>query len=197
MSASETLDIMTEKNNGYLITSDVTKAGFSKTFLSEYVKKRNMERVAQGVYMSEGAWLDEMYIVRLRNSKAVFSHESALYIHGLMDSEPSSVTLTIPTGYNATHLRKQGYKVYTVPREILKMGQIEKENSFENKVFVYDIDRTICDVIKAKDDFEIQTFQTALKEYMRSKEKNLNNLMKYAEALKITSKVRTYTEVML
>ena len=81
--------------------------------------------------------------------------------------------------------------------DLLEMGRIEKETNFGNKVYVYDMDRTICDIIRYKDKLEIQTFQTALREYMRSKDKNIHNLMKYAEKMKISDKVRVYTEVML
>ena len=59
------------------------------------------------------------------------------------------------------------------------------------------MDRTICDIIRNKKHIEIQTFQTAMKEYMGSKEKNLNNLTKYAATLGIMEEVRMYTEVML
>ena len=76
--------ILPDINNGYLITADVVASGYSKTYLAEYVRQRNMERVAQGVYMSSDVWLDEMYIIHLRNKNAVFSHESALYMHNLI-----------------------------------------------------------------------------------------------------------------
>ena len=197
MTVIEKLDDMTERNNGYLTTADVVASGYSKTYLAEYVRQRNMERVAQGVYMSSDVWLDEMYIIHLRNKNAVFSHESALYMHNLIDSEPTAVMLTVPKGYNAKHLKERECRVYYVPTDIFEMGRVEKETNFGNKVYVYDMDRTICDIIRYKDKLEIQTFQTALREYMRSKDKNIHNLMKYAEKMKISDKVRVYTEIML
>ena len=147
--------------------------------------------------MSSDVWLDEMYIIHLRNKNAVFSHESVLYMHNLIDSEPTAVMLTVSKRYNATHLRERGCQVYSVPSDMLEMGRVEKETNFGNKVYVYDMDRTICDIIRYKDKLEIQTFQTALREYMRSKDKNIHNLMKYAEKMKISDKVRVYTEIML
>lgn len=197
MTVIEKFDDMMKRNNGYLTTADVVAAGYSKTYLAEYIRQRNMERVAQGVYMSSDVWLDEMYIIHLRNKNAVFSHESALYMHNLIDSEPTAVMLTVPKGYNAKHLKERECRVYYVPTDIFEMGRIEKETNFGNKVYVYDMDRTICDIIRYKDKLEIQTFQTALREYMRSKDKNIHNLMKYAEKMKISDKVRVYTEVML
>ena len=197
VSVYEKLDDIVEINNGYLCTSEEEKQGVSRNCLANYVHEHNMQHIAHGVYMSEDAWYDEMYIIHLRNKKAVFSHESALYLHTLIDKEPSNITITVPSGYNATHLRKHNYKIFTVAPEIYTIGIVEKETIFGNKVRVYDIDRTICDVIKNKKYFEIHTFQTALKEYMRSNEHNLFNLMQYAQSLKITNKVKIYTDVML
>ena len=66
-----------------------------------------------------------------------------------------------------------------------------------NDVRVYDIDRTICDMVLRKDEMDIQVFQTALKEYMSGQSKNIHRLMVYAKLLGIEQKIREYTEVML
>ena len=44
---------------------------------------------------------------------------------------------------------------------------------------------------------EVQTFRTAMREYMGGEKKNLGNLMRYAKKLGIEDNVRIYTEVML
>lgn len=197
MTKQEIMDELVERNNGFLLTADVVAAGISKPYLSEYVRKHNLERVAQGVYLSEDAWLDELYIIHLRNREAVFSHETALYLHGLMEREPSCTMLTVNRTYNATHLRSRGCKVHTASPEILALGRTEMETNFGNRVCVYDMDRTLCDMIRCREKMDIQVFQTAMKEYMRSDRKNIPNLMRYAKALGIEETVRMYTEVML
>lgn len=166
MTKQQIIDKRAEKNNGFLLTSDVVTAGISKTYLSEYVKKFNFERVAQGVYMSEDAWFDELYVIQLRSKEAVFSHETALYLHGLMEREPSCTMLTVNRTYNATHLRKRGYKIYTSSSELLDVGRTIIETNYGNKVMVYDMDRTLCDIIRCRDKMDVQVFQTAMKEYI-------------------------------
>ena len=44
---------------------------------------------------------------------------------------------------------------------------------------------------------DIQVFQTALKEYIKSTKKNIPTLMRYARELKLEKRVRQYTEVLL
>ena len=197
MTRFKLLDELVEKGNGYLQTSQVLENGISKPTLADYVNKRNMERVAQGVYLAEDAWRDDLYILHLSNSRIIFSHETALFLHGLMEREPKNISVTVRAGYNASHLRKKGIRVYQVKPEIEELGIMDIQTSFGNTVRAYDMERTICDVIRYKEAMDVQVFQYAMKEYMGSTHKNLNHLMTYAKKLYVESAVRTYTEVML
>ena len=197
MTRFEILDELVEKGNGYLQTSQVLENGISKPTLAEYVLKRNMERVAHGVYLTEDGWKDELYILHLSNRRIIFSHETALYLHGLMEREPKVTSVTVRAGYNASHLRKKDIRVYYVKPEDEELGVLDIQTNFGNTVRAYDMERTICDIIRNKDAMDVQVFQYAMKEYMGSTHKNLNHLMTYAKELRIEYAVRTYTEVML
>ena len=180
---------------GYLQTAVAVQHGISKTLLSDYVKKQKLKRVAHGIYAYEESWPDIFYLLYLKSKRIIFSFEAALYLHGLIDREPSHLTVTVPNGYNDAHLKKDGIKV--IHSKWYTLGASVTKTSYGHEVPVYDRERTICDIIRRKKDIEIQTYQTALKEYMGSKGKNLLNLMRYAKEFKIESLVRTYTEVML
>ena len=114
-----------------------------------------------------------------------------------MEREPKLISVTVKAGYNATHLRKKGVRVYQVKPDAAELGVIEIETSFGNAVRAYDMERTICDIIRYKDSIDVQVFHYAMKEFMSSNLKNLNHLMDYARRFQIESAVRTYTEVML
>ena len=197
MTRFDVLDNLVENGNGYLCTSQVVGAGVSKPTLAEYVSQRKMERVAQGVYLAEDAWPDELYLLCLSNSRIVFSHETALMLHGLMEREPKTTSVTVKAGYNASHLRWKGIRVYQVKPDVYDLGIVEVQTSFGNTVRAYDMDRTICDILRFKDTMDVQVFRYAMKEYMADTHKNLNHLMEFAKRLGIESAMRTYTEVML
>lgn len=117
------LEAPLEKGNGYIRTADALESGISKPTLARYVEAHGLERVAHGVYMSGDAWPDDYYLLAIRNRRIVFSYESALYIHELMDREPSVTTVTVPRNYNAAHIVAQGVKVIHIrPVEIRKKG---------------------------------------------------------------------------
>ena len=197
MSKFDLLDELVTSGNGYLLTSQVLEEGISKPTLADYVNKRNMKRVAQGLYLAEDAWPDDLYQLQIQNQRIVFSHETALMLHGLMEREPVSVSVTVKAGYNATHLRKRGIQVYQVKPDVADFGVMDVKTSFGNTVRVYDMERTICDILRHKDAMDIQIFQYAMKEFMCDNRKNLNRLMAYAKLFRIEGSVRTYTEVML
>ncbi len=197
MTRFDILDNLVEKGNGYLCTYQVVDAGISKPTLAEYVAQRNMMRVAQGVYLAEDAWLDELFLLCLSNRRIVFSHETALMLHGLMEREPKHTSVTVKAGYNASHLRRKGIRVYQVNQDIADLGVVDVQTSFGNTVRVYDMDRTICDILRCKDTMDVQIFQYAMKEYMTSTHKNLNHLMEYAKRFRIEPAMRIYTEVLL
>ena len=197
MTKNELMTSLIMEHNGYLMTSIVQEAGISRTYLSKYVKDRELEQVEQGVYILPEVWPDPFYVLQLKNKGAIFSNETALYLHGLMEHEPLKIYVSVKRGYNATHLIKKGIKPYYIRQETFEQGVTSVKTSFGNNVRVYDIDRTICDIIQRKDEMDIQVFQLALKEYMTGKRKNVHRLMEYAKLLGIESKVRVYTEVML
>ena len=197
MTKYEMMDSITEKNDGYLMTSAVQKAGISRTYLSKYVKDREMEQVEPGIYIHPEIWPDPFHILQLKNKEVIFSNETALYLYGLMEHEPARIFVSVKRGYNATHLIKRGIKPYFVKKENFNEGVTVVKTPFGNDVRVYDIDRTICDMVLRKDEMDIQVFQFALKEYMSGQSKNVHRLMVYAKLLGIEQKIREYTEVML
>jgi predicted transcriptional regulator of viral defense system len=186
-----------DRSKGYLISSEVIDEGISKYQLSSYIKDNNMEKAAHGIYVSEDTWIDPLYIIHLRNSNVIFSHETALYLHGLMEREPSHITVTVKFGYNASHLVNNGIKVVTAVDKFFAIGKSTAKTKFGNTVSIYDAERTICDIIRSKKDIDPQVYQNAIKEYMKSSEKKLPVLMRYASIFKIEDLVQTYTEVML
>ncbi len=191
------MDRLVEAGNGYLQVSAVRKHAISNYTLMKYLKTRGMARTAHGVYATAEAWPDDYYLLALRNSRVVFSHESALYLHGLMEREPAATTVTVPEGYNSTHINRQGIRVIHSKSEWYALGITNVKTAYGHEVPVYDRERTICDMIRCRKDVEVQTFRTAMREYMGGEKKKLGNLMRYARELGIEEKVRIYTDVML
>ncbi len=197
MTQNEQIKNLIISNDGMIQTSQVIELGISKPVLYQYIKENEMEQIAHGVYATKDTWIDSMYLVHLRCEQAVFSHETALFLHDLTDREPMEYEITVKTGYNPSKLKEDGIKVYTVKKELHGEGIVMTQTPFGHSVPVYNIERTICDIIRNRNNTEVQTFQTALKQYTKRKDKDLRLLMQYATKFRVDKILRQYLEVLL
>ncbi|WP_337604904.1 abortive phage infection protein [Dialister invisus] len=184
-------------DSGILLTKNAIEAGISKHALYNFIRNNGFEKAAHGVYASPETWKDENYILSLRCPQGVLSHDEALYYHGLTDREPLQKTITIYTGYGTSRMVADGIKVFTVKKELLDIGKEIVKTSYGHDIPLYNRERTICDLIRSRNRFEIQDFQAALKTYIMRKNKNLNRLMEYAKLFHVDKKIREYMEVLL
>ena len=184
-------------NGGYITREDIDKAKIPSWFLSDYVKKNKLIKIAPGFYANESYIPDEYFILQRRFPKYVFSGISALYLHKLTDRTPDYIEVTAPQGYNPTRNRMNSLKVHKISNEdFYKLGITETETMFGNAVKVYDEERTICDVIKYRDKYDAETFIKAVKLYIK-KTNNQLKLFKYARAMRIEKKVFEIMEVIV
>lgn len=197
MNKYEQISNLLRENKGYIFTAQVEKAGISRTYLSKFVRENNLERVAKGIYISQDTWADELYILQVCNPRIIYSGETALYLHGMIDREYTDICITVPPRFNQTRLRNKGVIVHQQKAAIYQLGIVEVETNYGNVVRTYNKERCICDIIKNKENIEVQQFQAAMKTFMRDKTKDMSRLMWYGEQLKIRDEIVKYVEVML
>ena len=186
-----------EKNNGYITTKEVVNNGIDKKFLTNMVKKGTLIRISKGYYGLPNYIEDEYYKIASKSKNARFSLATALYLHNLSDRTPLLYNITLPNDYSGVLQKDKNVIISFVNRNILDLGAIEMTSPFGMKIKVYDIERTICDIIKNRNKIDGEIFSKALKEYARSKNKNLSKLTKYAKIMKIEKKVSEYMEVLI
>jgi len=185
------------KVSGMLCVSNAADMSMSRESFYKYVKTNNYEKVGPGMYVSPNDFADELYILHKRCPNGVISHDAALFHYGLIDREPANPTITVYSGYNASRLIKAGYQVFYVDKTQLDLGKTEVVDNFGNTIPMYDLERTIIDMIRNRKKFEIQDYTSALKGYAKRADKNLRNLSEYANRFKVEKVLGTYMEVLL
>jgi hypothetical protein len=126
-----------------------------------------------------------------------FSHETAAYLLDLSDRTPLFYSVTVPTGYNATSLRANGAKVFFMKRELYPLGSTTIKSPHGNNIRAFNLERTICDLLRSRNRVDIQLVNDALKRYVKKKEKDLDLLYNYAKQFGIQRIVRDTIEVLL
>lgn len=173
------------------------KKNIPKIYLTQLTKEKKLIRISRGLYMLPNCFEDEYYKFQVITSYSVFSLETSLYLHNYSDRVPTIYNITVPRNYNGYLSKEKNVKLSYVKEELLNLGVIEIESPMGQKIKVYDLERTICDIVKFKNKIDPEVFSKALKQYTKSKEKNLNNLILYARKLNVEKEIRKYLEVML
>lgn len=191
------IDLLMKESKGIIQVSQFLNLGVSKPLLYSYIKENNLKRVSHGIYVTQESWIDYMYILHLRCKQAIFSHETALFMHNITNREPLQYTITVKTGYNPKYLKEDGFLVHTIKEELFDVGVITMNTPYKNEVPVYNKERTICDILRNRRYMDIQILQDALKQYVSRRDKDLRTLMKYATIFKVEKILRPYLEVLL
>ncbi len=182
-------------NGGYVTREDIDKANIPSWFLSDFVRRNNLTKVAPGFYARDSYFADPLFILQRRYPKYIFSGLSALYLHHLTDKIPIDIEVTAPQGYNPSRKKNIDLFIHRISsEEIYNLGISEVTTSFGNKVKAYDEERTICDIIKYRDQYDGETFVKALRLYIK-KANNQTKLFKYAKTMNIEKKVFEIMEV--
>ncbi|MGI6089781.1 MAG: type IV toxin-antitoxin system AbiEi family antitoxin domain-containing protein [Saccharofermentanales bacterium] len=197
MKIEDVIKQLLQENDGWLTVREALDQGVSKYQFYTFAEENELERAGHGIYVSDDVWPDAMYLIHLRSAQAIFSHETALFLHDMTDREPRHYSVTVKTGYNPHRLKEDGIKVYTIKEELHELGLSRTKTPFGHLVPVYDVERTLCDILRSRSSMETQVLQGALKAYAKCQDKNLRALMQYADALNVTTILKPYLEVLL
>jgi len=183
---------------GLLLTSDLAHFDIPRTYLSIMEQNGEIERASRGVYRSTTMFIeDKMFGFQSRYGSTIFSHETALYLHDLTDRSPLAYSITVPSGYHSQFLNSSGYKIFYVSRDLFNLGTILMNTPHGNKVRTTDLERTICDIVRSRNQIDVQVRNVALKGYVKYKGRNLDRLYRYAKDFHIQNIVREYLEILL
>lgn len=105
--------------------------------------------------------------------------------------------VTAPYNYSGNLLNNKNVSLRYVKEDIFDLGMIEVKTINDLTVKCYDLERTLCDIIKDKNRMDKEIYSKALKEYTKNKDKNILKLVKYAKNLDIEEEVVELMEVLL
>lgn len=193
----EIIKELIEKNKGIITSAEVTESGIPRYYLTSMVENGDIVKVENGIYTLPNTMDDELYFLQYKLTKGVYSHETALYLHNMTDRTPLSYTMTFPSGYNTKHLKGRDIKIKLTNKETFDLGTITMNSFNGNPIRVYDIERTLCDILITRNKTDIQVINQAMKMYAQSNRKNISKLLEYAEILHVKSKVSKYMEILL
>lgn len=192
---NKVLKIM-KNNKGIITSSQIENYGIPRVYLSKMVEKNIIERIERGIYVTKDYEYDEYYLFQLKYPKTVFSYNTALYFYEMTERTPIKMDVSISKNYNP-HRFKDIVNVYRINDELFDLGIVEKKSPQGMKVRTYNLERTICDIIKDKDSIDIEIRNKAIKKAIKSKGFNASKMFDYAMKMNIYDKVKNYMEAII
>lgn len=86
---------------------------------------------------------------------------------------------------------------FYVKDAIFSLGQTNAKTQFGNIVPCYDMERTICDMVRDRARVDDETFLSVIKNYASSGKKDLSKLGHYAEVMGLSRKISSLMEFAL
>ena len=191
------LTAIAKDHGGIIETKVAAQHGISKAMLYKLCKEDRIQRIVKGQYILPEDLPDELLSISRRSENIIFSHEAALYLHGISDRTPFEHTVTAPSGCIPSAAIKSECKVYYIKPELFELGKTVLKTPAGNVVPAYDLERTICDCVRSRNKIGTETFLAALKLYAASPKKDLNKLNTYAKKMRVSNVLRQYLEVLL
>ncbi len=188
---------ISKDNGGVITTAEAGNYGIPRGALHKLCKNGDITRISRGQYIISNNIQDELYSLSLRSDKIIFSHETALFLHGLSDRTPFEHTITVPTNCSPSLQIRNECKIYHIKPDLFELGKTQVKTQFNNCVTAYDLERTVCDLIRSRNRIGTETLLAALKAYSLRTDKDLNILYDYAKQLRVLSALRQYMEVLL
>ncbi|MCZ2493098.1 type IV toxin-antitoxin system AbiEi family antitoxin domain-containing protein [Dellaglioa carnosa] len=185
------------KNGGQITAKGANSMGVSSRILRNMYAHGQLERLAPGVYIDPLEFGDDIAALQYNLSKGVFFKDTALFLYGMIDRTPSTYEMNFPLPYAYSTKKDAPIKIYRQKKELYEIGMTTTKTPGGHLVNVYDVERTLCDIIRTRDRSDAETIKQAMNSYARQKKKNLRQLMAYARIFKVEDEIRKYMEVLL
>ena len=177
-----------------LFFNKLKKYNMNRYNLREKVANGDIVRIMHGVYANPDKDINEFWLLGQRYKNGIFSHNTALYFHNMTDRTPLHYDMTFPSN---NRVKNESLKVHYIKKELHQLGLTKLKLNDDLEIQVYNIERTICDIIRDRNKIDPQIFNNAMKEYLKRKDKNLKRLYEYARKFKIDKILEKYMEVLL
>lgn len=197
MNVSDKIIQLAKENNGVLTTAILSEKGILRGNLKKLADDGKLEKTARGVYILPEIWEDEFVNLQTRFKKGIFSNETALFLWDLTDRTPNRYAMTFPNSYNLTNAKNEGISCSRVKAEWYLEGMTKIESPGGNRITAYNMERTLCDVLRKRGGVDTGVVTEAFKRYAVRKDKNIPLLSEYAKKFHVEGKVRRYLEVLI
>lgn len=199
MKSYEKIVNFVNKKNNVITTKEFKDAKIGFYYINKLIEDNYISRIGNGLYGKTDSFEDEYFIIQNRYKNAIFSYNTALFFLNKTEVIPNIIDITIPNDYNVSSINTKQIRVHYASRENIKLGVIKLKSPFGNTITAYNLERTICDIVKNENKcgLDIEQRNKVIKKAFSNNEIDGTTIMKYAKKLKCVKKIKAMMEVMI
>lgn len=183
----------------YISRDELHDSGYSTYRISKLVDEGKLIAINKNHFENPeySGEINDHYCVNAVAPQGVICLISAAIYHGLSTSRELQIDVALPRRSRIPEsLKYPAIQFYLFSDERYNTG-ITKVIEGENSFIIYDKEKTLCDLLFYRNKLGFEPFAEALKNYLSSKDRDLNKLMDYAENLRCGKLMKQYLEVMV
>lgn len=192
-------EVKLSDNQMIFSVEELKKAGFSHYKINQMVKEGTLLKLNKRFYENTKYQGEEsdFYYVSAYAPKGVVCLMSAAAYYNLTTNRPDAVDVAIQRKSKISTMPDwPTLSVYYYADERFETG-IRNVQEGENQFRIYDIEKTVVDIVFFREKIGIEETKEVLINYLRRSDRDLNRLLRYAELLKCSDVLKTYLEVLV
>ena len=197
-SYEKAVDFVNKKNN-LITTKEFKEAQIGFYYINKLIEENYISRIGKGMYNKNDSFEDVYFIIQKRYKNAIFSYNTALFFLNKTEVTPNIIDITIPNDYNISSIDKKRIRVHYTSRKNIEIGMINIKSPFGNNVKAYNLERTICDIVKneKKNGLDIEQRNKVIRKAFSDNKIDGTTIIQYAKKLKCENKIKSIMEVMI
>jgi len=196
LTKKEQLFKLFEQKKGIIKLSDLFKNNISKYYLLKLIENGEVEILKNGIFLLKDFPTNEFLVLKNLIPKGVFCLFSAWQHHKLTTYLPHTYHIAIQRKSKIKLPDYPPIKLYYWDKKALQTG-VEIVKIDECEVLMSDIEKSVCDALKFRNKIGKDILNEILKEYLQSKNKKLDTLIKYAKVLRVEKILMDYLNILL
>lgn len=178
---------------------ELKNKGLSQYKVSKLVEKGKLKKLNKNYYENTDYRGEEsdFYYVEAYAPTGVICLLSAAVYYNLTTFIPDAVDVAIPRKAKVSTMPEwPQMNVHYFTDDRYEQG-ITKVVEDKNEFRIYDIEKTVVDIVYYREKVGIEETKEILVTYLHRRDRNLNRLLKYAELLKCGKIMKQYLEVLV
>ena len=185
-------------DHGMVRPRDIEAIGLPREYLLRLHRQGKLDRLGRGIYTLPDANVTERHsyaVVAKRVPEAVICLLSALVFHEFTTQNPASVWIALRKGARKPALTSPALWIVRLSGPSLTEG-IENHQVEGVPVRVYSAAKTVADCFKFRNKIGLDVAIEALKDSLRQKKANINEIYRYAKVCRVSNVIRSYMEAL-